>query len=375
MSEDESDSEEDIFSSEESEGDGLQSDDGREQVESVAAAGSATADSPPAAVLEQQVPVQEQAPAGSDSLLTAAALEERANKMFVVGSAAPQASGLPKAGAKATKVLVKLAFAAVNELCDQQGAALSESFGNFDRMVALGWLLGDAVLGAPLLDKSVAHKVGLKARREAGNIKTELAGIRRRQMRIVGKLAPDDPQRQELAEAAEAEEAALLQSAVELLLPAGPAPGVGPASGRRKRKRLAEPTQEQQQARLDHALLKAQKKRKRAEAELARAEASEDELATKALACIEKLEAEEDAAKQSRLLRSCKRAKRLWDAATDWVNAAEADLLEAKVGERDAIIDGYMHDSEILMAQHEELLAENDKLRRMAEKMHTMYSQ
>ena len=65
----------------------------------------------------------------------------------------------------------------------------------------------------------------------------------------------------------------------------------------------------------------------------------------------------------------------MWDAATDWVNAAEADLLEAKVGERDAIIDGYMHDSEILMAQHEELLAENDKLRRMAEKMHTMYSQ
>ena len=92
VSEDESDSEEDIFSGEESEGDGLQSDDGREQVESVAAAGSATADSPPAAVLEQQVPVQEQAPAGSDSLLTAAALEERANKMFVVGSAAPQAS-------------------------------------------------------------------------------------------------------------------------------------------------------------------------------------------------------------------------------------------------------------------------------------------
>ena len=89
---------------------------------------------------------------------------------------------------------------------------------------------------------------------------------------------------------------------------------------------------------------------------MARAEASEDELATKALACIEKLEAEEDAAKQSRLLRSCKRAKRLWDAATDCVNAAEADLLEAKVGERDAIIDGYMHDSEILMAQHEELL-------------------
>ena len=96
----------------------MQSDDGREQVESVlAAAGSATANNPPAAVLEQQVPVQEQAPAGSESLLTATALEERANKMFVVGSAAPQASGLPKAGAKSTKVLVKLAFAAANELC------------------------------------------------------------------------------------------------------------------------------------------------------------------------------------------------------------------------------------------------------------------
>jgi hypothetical protein len=59
-----------------------------------------------------------------------------------------------------------LAYNAANELCDTQGDALSQSFGNFDRVVALGWLLGDA-MGARLLPREQAHQVGNKARKAA----------------------------------------------------------------------------------------------------------------------------------------------------------------------------------------------------------------
>ena len=45
---------------------------------------------------------------------------------------------------KVTKGLVKLAHEVANELCDRDGKALSKAFGNFDRRVALGWLLADA---------------------------------------------------------------------------------------------------------------------------------------------------------------------------------------------------------------------------------------
>ena len=47
---------------------------------------------------------------------------------------------------------------------------LSKSFGNFDRVVALGWLLGDAI-GLPLMERVLAHKLGLAAKYLAG--KTE----------------------------------------------------------------------------------------------------------------------------------------------------------------------------------------------------------
>ena len=94
--------------------------------------------------------------------------------------------------------LVRLAFIAANELCDAQGTSLSESFGNFDRVVALGWLLGDAV-GAPLLSRKDTHKVGLKARRDAGAIKAEQATNRRTYMRKVSKLKDGDLQLQQLA--------------------------------------------------------------------------------------------------------------------------------------------------------------------------------
>ena len=54
--------------------------------------------------------------------------------------------------------------------------ALSKAFGNFDKVVALGSLLADAMHGCAfeLLEHTCAHAVGLKAKREVGMIKTTL---------------------------------------------------------------------------------------------------------------------------------------------------------------------------------------------------------
>ena len=93
--------------------------------------------------------------------------------MFVVGTSAPQASGMSPAAKRATMELVMLAYNAANELCDTQGDALSKSFANFDRVVALGWLLGDA-MGARLLLREQAYAVGLKARKAAVALKADV---------------------------------------------------------------------------------------------------------------------------------------------------------------------------------------------------------
>jgi len=165
--------------------------------------------------------------------LTSDTVANRASTMFVVGSTEPRASGLPMIGKVPTKELVKLAFVAANELCDTHGKALSKSFGNFDRVVALGWLIGDAV-GVPLLSRVQAHAVGLKARRIAGDVKADIASIKKDAARNASKLAQEDPQRKKVAEQAKAAEVELLQATVDL-----PMPDPGPneqaqASGSRK---------------------------------------------------------------------------------------------------------------------------------------------
>ena len=74
-------------------------------------------------------------PAGPETHLTADALAARASAIFDTDRSAPQASGLPPSGSQATKELVLLAFKAANDLCDRHGKALSQAFGNFDRVV------------------------------------------------------------------------------------------------------------------------------------------------------------------------------------------------------------------------------------------------
>ena len=119
--------------------------------------------------------------------------------MFVVGTSAPQLSGMSPAAKRATMELVMLAYNAANELCDTQGDALSKSFANFDRVVALGWLLGDA-MGARLLLREQAYAVGLKARKAAVALKVDVVAKKKAvQRRYAGLLwstsGPKGPRR------------------------------------------------------------------------------------------------------------------------------------------------------------------------------------
>ena len=110
-----------------------------------------------------------------------AELELRAAIMFVVGATAPAVSGRRGFGAEVvTKDLVHCCCAVVNKLSIKP---LSQSFGNFDcnfdKPVAMGWLLGDLVLGC-LLPHSNAFEVGRKAANMAPGLKAEFAAPRRR---------------------------------------------------------------------------------------------------------------------------------------------------------------------------------------------------
>ena len=84
--------------------------------------------------------------------------------MFSIRSSGPVEVRKPLLASKVTKGLVKFAIEVANELCDRDGNALSRSFGNFDRRVAAGWLLADAV-GLPLVERRQAHATGIKAQR------------------------------------------------------------------------------------------------------------------------------------------------------------------------------------------------------------------
>ena len=133
-------------------------------------------------------------------------------------------------------------------------------------------------MGASLLARDCAYAVGLKARRAAGEIKTELASAKRAAGRAASRLRADEPRRQELAAEAKAAEASLLHAPVELPLPeerAAPA-----ASGARKRKREPDPlalSQDQLLAIFDRHVLLAERKVKRGLASLESAETQETE--------------------------------------------------------------------------------------------------
>ena len=96
--------------------------------------------------------------------------------MFVVGAAEATASGLSPLATEVTKGIVQLAADWKKNISDDYVDALSESFGNWDRVVGFGWLIADCVrpVGLPILSRADAHAIGLKAGRAAGKIKADV---------------------------------------------------------------------------------------------------------------------------------------------------------------------------------------------------------
>ena len=83
---------------------------------------------------------------------TAAVEATRAQEMFVIGTSWPTASKVGATASQPTKGLILFVHKAVSAWDEAHVQALSRSFGNFDRVVAQGWLAADA-LGLPLLDR------------------------------------------------------------------------------------------------------------------------------------------------------------------------------------------------------------------------------
>jgi len=242
---------------------------GREHAGQQESAGSCSSDAPPAAVLDDPAPEHDGAPDEPVSIISPDAMAVRASKMFVVGSAGHVASGHPPLASEATKGIVELAAAHMDDLKKAHVAALSASFGNFDRTVGLGWLIGDAV-DVPLMSRKEAHAVGLKAVRAATRIKAELRSAKLAAQRAASKLMPDDPQRDELLKEAEEAQETIRRAPVDVSLPAGSAAAASLANGSRKRAREVElspeDAHEQAIAAAEAELLQLQKAVKRAEA-------------------------------------------------------------------------------------------------------------
>ena len=158
-------------------------------------------------------------------------LEERIAIMFVVGAPAPVASERGALLPKATKQVVQRGADLIRALCKAHGSQLSQSFGNFDQLVGLGWLLGDVVLGC-FVSRADALAIGRRAGKLAPDFKKEFVAPRTR----AGKKKFSSEEEQARAfSAAEEEAAAIRLETVELPFPAVRAARAQVAALKRKR--------------------------------------------------------------------------------------------------------------------------------------------
>ena len=164
-----------------------------------------------------QDPAVPDRPSESVQRLPTSEFEQRADIMFVVGTSAAAASGREKllaSGQKFTNQEVLRAWKVVEALCKAHGAALLQSFGNFDKYVGTGWLLGDVALGGRV-EHGAAHAVG----RKVGKLCRDLPGRFAAPLRRVRKAKNlTDEERGFEMRKAEEEEATLRQAEVDLLL-------------------------------------------------------------------------------------------------------------------------------------------------------------
>jgi hypothetical protein len=197
--------------------------------------------------------------------LTADTLPDRAAKMFRVEAAGPCASGFPHAASEVTEKLVQCAWRAVGDLCHSHGKALSEAFGNFDRHVALGWLLND-VVGLPLIVRADAYAIGLKARTKAIAIEKREVAAKEKLQRALRKLAVGSPERQALADTLLAAAVARLCVPVDLPFPTRERAPPNPSGYRKRAREPAVSAWAQRYEATEEATRRAHKASERAEA-------------------------------------------------------------------------------------------------------------
>ena len=171
-----------------------------------------------------------------EAALTADLLAERAAKLFVLDATGPAATGMVPVIGGASNLLIRLACKVSDDLCKERRPALSRAYGNFDKVVALGWLLGDA-LGLPLMERDNAFEIGSAARKRLLKFESEITSAKKAASRATAK-APDEDARRAIGEAAAETQAEVLRRAVD---PPLPLPNALPSGGA-KRKRAAGPS-------------------------------------------------------------------------------------------------------------------------------------
>ena len=108
--------------------------------------------------------------------ISKATLAMRAAAMFILGADWPVEVLKPLLAPLVTNEVVRIVIDVCNELCNQDGPALSQSFGNFDRRVAIGWLLADAA-GRSLITLS---RAGARSRNQGAALSSRRKGCDQR---------------------------------------------------------------------------------------------------------------------------------------------------------------------------------------------------
>lgn len=263
-------------------------------------------------------------------LLSADFIPRRADRMFRRDAAEPVASELDEHVQTVTNTLIELVWAHVQEWDDSFVNALSTAYGNFDRIVAAGWLLADS-FGLPLLEREQALLVGLKVRYYGGKVMKAQGQAKRQASKV------KTPNRQELLNE-------MMTAAVEKLetptretlgLPVAtraPAPAAH-ATGSRKRAReqVEEPSHQDVITSIEAQELEAQRAIKKAAAEVARAEKKTEEKAKVAVRMTKKIVPGMKSNKWFKFEPIREAAVEAWNRALADEKDAEIALLEARL--------------------------------------------
>ena len=156
--------------------------------------------------------------------LTEALVADVAASTFVASTTGPIESGRGAVVRSQSKRLVHLVHNAVGGWPQSRIDELSSAYGNFDRVVAQGWLVA-TLLGLPPIERGEAFRLGGAVRKRAAKIQAEIDGIERDARQRARTLDPADVAGQQaLSEATAAKLEALLSEGVTPALPLPSAP-------------------------------------------------------------------------------------------------------------------------------------------------------